>query len=207
MARATKEEALKTRDRILETAIRLFYRNGVSATTLDNIAESAGLTRGAIYWHFKNKLDLITAIHDQLHLSITETMLETLKNPALPPLARIRTAGHEFLDSIEAGTQRRMVLATFLLRCDYSGEMHSFLESQRIARYEGLKMFMACFAEAQEAGEIAADANPEMLAEALFCLLVGILHEDIRGRDFTAMERKTFFDYGFSGLTLTHKPT
>lgn len=53
MARKTKQQALETRQHILDVAIRLFSQQGVSATSLAQIAQAAGVTRGAIYWHFK----------------------------------------------------------------------------------------------------------------------------------------------------------
>ena len=54
MARKTKEDALITRDLILDAAERVFLRRGVARTALQEIAEEANLTRGAIYWHFQN---------------------------------------------------------------------------------------------------------------------------------------------------------
>lgn len=62
MARKTKEEAEKTFHLLLETASRLFTTQGVASTTLNHIAEEAGLTRGAVYWHFKGKDDIIRAL-------------------------------------------------------------------------------------------------------------------------------------------------
>jgi hypothetical protein len=64
MARKTKEEADKTRHLLLDAAEHLFWEQGVSKTTLASIAEYAGLTRGAIYWHFDNKADLFNAMCD-----------------------------------------------------------------------------------------------------------------------------------------------
>lgn len=58
MARKTKQQAEETRQEILDAAIKTFSERGVSATSLADIAKSAGVTRGAIYWHFKNKVDL-----------------------------------------------------------------------------------------------------------------------------------------------------
>jgi TetR/AcrR family acrAB operon transcriptional repressor len=55
MVRRTKEEAAATRDSILDAAEILFAKNGVSRTTLQHIATAAGVTRGAIYWHFVDK--------------------------------------------------------------------------------------------------------------------------------------------------------
>ncbi len=62
MARKTKQQALETRQHILDVALRLFSQQGVSSTSLAAIAKEAGVTRGAIYWHFKNKSDLFNEI-------------------------------------------------------------------------------------------------------------------------------------------------
>ena len=60
MARKTKQEAQETRQHILDVALRLFSQQGVSSTSLGEIAKAAGVTRGAIYWHFKDKSDLFS---------------------------------------------------------------------------------------------------------------------------------------------------
>jgi len=62
MARKTKEEAERTYHLLLDAAIDEFMERGVAHTTLLQIATRAGLTRGAIYWHFKNKDELIMAL-------------------------------------------------------------------------------------------------------------------------------------------------
>ena len=56
--RKTKAEAQKTREQLLQSALDTFLENGVSRTSLAAIARNAGVTRGALYWHFKNKEDL-----------------------------------------------------------------------------------------------------------------------------------------------------
>ncbi len=50
-----------TRNRILETANRLFYADGIRATGVDAIAEGAGVTKRTLYYHFRSKDDLIEA--------------------------------------------------------------------------------------------------------------------------------------------------
>ncbi|MFV9996425.1 MAG: TetR family transcriptional regulator [Arsenophonus endosymbiont of Dermacentor nuttalli] len=57
MVRKTKKQAKITRQEIIDAAIRRFSQYDVSATSFPNIAEVAGVTRGAIYWHFKNKVE------------------------------------------------------------------------------------------------------------------------------------------------------
>ena len=56
--RKTKAEAQKTREQLLQSALDTFYRQGVAKTPLQAIARNAGVTRGALYWHFKNKEEL-----------------------------------------------------------------------------------------------------------------------------------------------------
>jgi TetR/AcrR family transcriptional regulator, acrAB operon repressor len=66
MARKTKEESDKTRLSILNTALTIFFEKGYARTTLDDIANACGITRGAIYWHFKDKTDLFLTLARQI---------------------------------------------------------------------------------------------------------------------------------------------
>lgn len=65
MAKRTKAEALKTRQHLIETAIIQFATRGVGNTTLNDIADAALVTRGAIYWHFANKTQLFNELWQQ----------------------------------------------------------------------------------------------------------------------------------------------
>ena len=56
----------RTRQALLETARRLFTRDGFQATRTEEIAEQAGLTRGALYHHFRDKEDLFRAVHEEV---------------------------------------------------------------------------------------------------------------------------------------------
>lgn len=62
MAKKTKADALKTRQHLIETAIVQFALRGVANTTLNDIADAADVTRGAIYWHFENKTQLFNEV-------------------------------------------------------------------------------------------------------------------------------------------------
>ena len=62
MARKTKEAAEETRQKILDAALDVFSRKGYSRTTFEDIAKQIGLTKGAVYWHFKTKSDLLVAL-------------------------------------------------------------------------------------------------------------------------------------------------
>src|SRR5438105_12336246 len=70
MVRRTKEEAQATRNRILDTAEMAFHEHGVSRTSLQDIAAAAGVTRGAIYWHFRDKGELFNAMMERVVLPL-----------------------------------------------------------------------------------------------------------------------------------------
>src|ERR1700728_5385131 len=60
MARVTRETSkARTRERVLAEAERLFRERGYAATSLEQIAEAADVTKGAIYGHFSSKEDLL----------------------------------------------------------------------------------------------------------------------------------------------------
>ena len=62
MARKTAAEAKETRQRIIDAALEVFVAQGVPDATLDQIARKAGVTRGAVYWHFNGKLEVLQAV-------------------------------------------------------------------------------------------------------------------------------------------------
>ena len=66
MVRRTKEDAQVTRNHILDTAVEVFNHKGVAHTSLNDIAREAGVTRGAIYWHFADKVNMFDAMIERL---------------------------------------------------------------------------------------------------------------------------------------------
>ena len=66
MARRTKQEAAATRAALLDAAEEVFLERGVSRASLEVISRRAGVTRGALYWHFRNKGDLFRAMLERV---------------------------------------------------------------------------------------------------------------------------------------------
>jgi TetR/AcrR family acrAB operon transcriptional repressor len=92
MARRTKEDALATRHALLDAAERVFQAKGVAGTSLNDIAVAAGTTRGAIYWHFKDKADLFNAMMDRVALPLQEALSHMDQAGAGDPLPALRAA-------------------------------------------------------------------------------------------------------------------
>ena len=57
---------MKTRDKIIETAIQLFNEQGTKGVTTNHIAAAVGISPGNLYYHFRNKEDIIRAIFEQM---------------------------------------------------------------------------------------------------------------------------------------------
>jgi TetR/AcrR family acrAB operon transcriptional repressor len=80
MPRRTKEEAEQTRQQLLETALALFARQGISRTALKEIATDAGVTHGALYWHFKNRADLVAGLYEECRFPIDDLYINQLQS-------------------------------------------------------------------------------------------------------------------------------
>ncbi|OGB03684.1 MAG: TetR family transcriptional regulator [Burkholderiales bacterium RIFCSPHIGHO2_12_FULL_61_11] len=129
MARRTKEEALATRHKLLDAAEHLFQAQGVSRTSLQDIARHAGATRGAIYWHFKDKADLFNAMMERVTLpmeasfSHQESQLEGAV--AIDALHRIRQATVDALQQIVNDAQTRRVFEVATQKVEYVEELQA----------------------------------------------------------------------------------
>lgn len=123
MARKTKQQALETRNHILDAAISRFSELGVAKTSLADIATAAGVTRGAIYWHFRNKTDLLNEIWAQSESGLEDIELEyQLKYPD-DPLSVLRAMLTYVLEATVRDKRRRALMEIIFHKCEFVGEM------------------------------------------------------------------------------------
>ena len=133
MVRRTKEEAQATRSHILDTAELVFEQRGVSGTSLAEIAKAAGLTRGAIYWHFQDKADLFNAMMERATLPLEEA--EGFCG-AETTLAQVRDGFVETLRKVVRDPQLRRVFDIATHKVEYVGEMNAVRERHLAMRQE-----------------------------------------------------------------------
>ena len=131
MARRTKEDALATRAKLLDSAESLFQSQGVSRTSLQDIARRAGATRGAIYWHFKDKADLFNAMMERVTLPLEAAfddrsdVLQTSPLAEVDALLKIRRATVEALSRIVNDGQTRRVFEVATQKVEYVEELRA----------------------------------------------------------------------------------
>ena len=128
MARRTKADAQTTRNNLLDAAEQLFQSRGVSHTSLNDIATAAGTTRGAIYWHFKDKADLFNAMMERVTLPLEQTLVVAYVEQSAHPVAEIRSAMLEALRLIATDEQTCRVLKIATHQVEYTADMGAVLE-------------------------------------------------------------------------------
>ena len=137
MARKTKQQALVTRQHILDVAMRLFSQQGVSATSLAEIAKSAGVTRGAIYWHFKNKSELFSEIWELSESSIADLEVEYQAKFPDDPLSVVRELLIYILQATVTDERRRLMTEIIFHKCEFVGELAVLQQARRKLYLEG----------------------------------------------------------------------
>jgi AcrR family transcriptional regulator len=181
MARRTKEAAERTREALLDAAEQVFLERGVSRATLDEVARAAGVTRGAVYWHFRDKLDLFLAIDERARLPSEELVARLAAYPGPDPLAELARALGAAFAELQADPDRRRILTVVLVRCEYTEEMAAALDRQQRADEALRAEFRRIFARAAAPGGLAPPWTPETAALALHALVAGLVHIWLRG--------------------------
>ena len=182
--RRTKAEAEQTREAVLAAAIEVFLERGVTRATLEQIASAAGVTRGAVYWHFRDKQEIFTALERRANMPNEEfgdrlkARLATHKD--LDPWRELTDAIREGLQAFETHPERPRILTILWLRCEYSEDMLPVVTRQREADLALQKLFESVIGLAAARGRLAPALSPELAARALLLLVNGSVLDWLR---------------------------
>jgi AcrR family transcriptional regulator len=188
MARKTKADAEETRGRILDAAERLFFAHGVTQTSLEQVAEAAGVTRGAVYWHFSDKVDLFRALHERVRLPQEDMVEQAVADGHPDPLGLIEQISVDCLKTLTTDVQRQRVYAILLFRCEYVGEMAEALKRQHDAEAVMRANLVRIFTMAHENGSLSSNWTPEIAARVFESMMMGMWENWLRYRGFDLMK-------------------
>jgi TetR/AcrR family acrAB operon transcriptional repressor len=175
MARRTKEEAAETRVRIIDTAEKVFHKKGVSRTSLEDIADAAGVTRGAIYWHFKNKAELFEAMTERMSLPMEE-MVERIGGATVGnPLDAVRACALGVLERVATNPQIRRISEICNYKVEYVDEMEQLRARHVECRTECLTKIEQGFRKAKKMRLLDSSVNPRLAAVGLHALVDGLI--------------------------------
>lgn len=122
MARKIKQEAAATRQKLLDAAEKVFYARGVSAATLADVAREADVTRGAVYWHFRDKMDLFEAMMQRVVLPVEQAVQGHVAVQAEQPVRRLLAVCESVLRIASEDERARRVFEIALFRIEYVGD-------------------------------------------------------------------------------------
>lgn len=175
MVRKTKEEARETRHAILDAAERVFQEHGVSRTSLAQIAEVAGLTRGAIYWHFKNKAALFDAMIERVFDPLEAKLAEVVARETDDPLRSQRDMAVYFIKRVAAEPQYRRILEISWHKCEYVGEMATSRDNHLECGNRYLSLLETAMRLAIERGYLSPKVEPRRAAVGLIAVIDGLV--------------------------------
>jgi TetR/AcrR family acrAB operon transcriptional repressor len=202
MARKTKAEAQATRSSLIEAAEHLFLARGVSHTSLQDIAQAAGVTRGAVYWHFRDKVDLFDALMERVRLPIEEPVDDAEPARDAAALKRLRRLLLSPLRHAAGDERVRRAYEIALHKVEYVGELASVRERRLQANRDYL---LAIEQHLRRAGLTAAQATRH--ARGLHALVTGLVQSwMLAPEDFDLVADGTHaIDIQLAALPLTRR--
>lgn len=175
MAKKTKEEALETRNMLLDTAELVFNKKGVSATTLADIAAAAGMTRGAIYWHFKNKADLFEAMCDRVQMPLEAMTAANGEEGVEDPLGELLNTLRYLFAKLTSDEHYHRVFDILFNKCEFVEQVGPIVDRDGRVRNQFRERFKRIFTNAVRLGQLPADTDLNLAVNGYLAFTTGIM--------------------------------
>lgn len=189
MGRSTRQQALVTRERILDTAELLFEKHGVSRTSLEDIAVAAGVTRGAIYGHFTSKGDLFVAMWQRIRPPV-ESLYDAGPREEIDPLGQLRDTLVATFKLVSTRKQDQRVLHIMFHKCELTDDMQELARhSRQITDRDGERR-LALLRKAVRLGQLPKELNVKR-AEVMFrAIMLGTISNWTLAPDSFSLKRE-----------------
>ncbi|MEY3883946.1 MAG: hypothetical protein RIS87_374 [Pseudomonadota bacterium] len=184
MVRKTKEDAELTRRRIIDAARAVFLARGVSRSTLEHIASHAEVTRGAVYWHFKNKTEIFHAIREQVFLPLIDRMDDTLTIQGNEdPLTQIENSLCDTINELNENIEMRQTYEIMMIKCEYVDEFATVLQQILNNCSNITEKIQLAYERAEAQQLLIGKNNPRALAVDTHLFFSGLLHMWVKDFD------------------------
>ncbi len=175
MVRRTKEDAQATRSSIMATALGLFCQQGLATTSLTDIARSAGVTRGAIYWHFKDKEELFFSLWDEMCAPLTHLMLASIDVDEPDPLGKFQTFLIEILRTVAVCPSHQQMFRIMFTLLASDGELGPIRDRVRQEVEVHAQNTRCSLQNAVNRGQLPKTLPIERAAVLLHCCIDGLI--------------------------------
>ena len=192
MVRQTKENAELTRQRIIDAARQVFLARGVSRTSMEQIATAAGVTRGAVYWHFSNKTELFSVMREQVFLPLIDRMDDNLQlENNEDPLNQIENFLNGTIQALNESSTTRETYEIMMIKCEYVEEFSEVLR-QILNNCDGIiQKLEQLYQRAKNKGQLRASKDPAQLALDTHLFFSGLLHMWVKDIDGSHFRKRT----------------
>ena len=177
MARKTKENTEYTHAALIDAAEQMFLDKGVASTTLAEIAAAAGMTRGAIYWHFKDKAALIQAMCERATLPMESLLNELAQQDLADPLAAMRTLSLNMLMMVVQSERQQRVFTILFHRCEKNGELATTLAQEQKNQDKCLGQLQQILDQAVRKKQLPPDTDTKLAMHVANAFLIGCMHQ------------------------------
>ncbi|MBB2497469.1 TetR family transcriptional regulator [Aquipseudomonas ullengensis] len=172
--RRTKEQAELTRIAILAAAERLFLDKGVAHSSLEQIARDAGVTRGAVYWHFENKAHLFNDMLNQVRLPPEQMSMRLSGCDGVDPLLSLRELSIEAIENLGRDEQKRRIFTILLHRCEFTDELREAEIRHNAFINKFIDLVETLFARDDCRPRLQPGVTPRLAARALHAQIIGL---------------------------------
>jgi len=147
----------------------------VTRTTFEEIAAAAGVTRGAIYWHFADKTELFFAMREQVAVPMIDQIdLALLRADGSDPLAGVERFLRGILEALEGDAAARQTFQIMGFKCEYVGELERELGLQRLRCSELVSKLTQTYGRARRTGQLRVGLRPAMAALETCSFVIGL---------------------------------
>lgn len=178
MVRKTKEEAQETRNRILDAAQSVFHERGVARTSLSDIAGAADVTRGAIYWHFRNKADLFAAMCDRIKMPM-DALFDPDHAEDGDYVAQLRRIGEYLLQQLLDDAQWRQIFEIMFHKCEFVEDTEPMLARLQQSCRGSISRTERIMRNAMARGQLPADLDVPVAAAYYHATLSGLIADHL----------------------------
>lgn len=173
MARKTREDALITREGILDAAEDCLLEHGYARTSLEAIAKGAGVTRGAVYWHFRNKAEVLDEVINRVSVPFFHGLERVSRAEGTTPMRDLRETLRNSFAILRDSPRVRCVVEVVELRCEVATEGDAVSELRKAGIRKTHARISAAFARAAALDQLRADVDPEVCARSLHFVISG----------------------------------
>jgi TetR/AcrR family acrAB operon transcriptional repressor len=189
MARKTKEDAEATRSSILDAAELCFLKKGVARTTLDDIAAQAGHTRGAVYWHFANKLEVFEGVMERVESPFISQLDKIASSNNDQPLQTLRQFHITVFDELTHNAHTRNAVEISYLHCELAEETRPILSRDQRGATQFHERMKETFVHARRLKQLRPDLDPSVCAMTFRCAISGLIREWLLNPQLISLQR------------------